>query len=101
MTKDAVSHGRDLERVYGPLTWDLYDQLDTSLEPRGPDWLRGLAAGFLPTAGVVLDAGCRDAAHLIQIVRDHPGITAVGVDPVPLHVRAAEDAVAAAGLADR
>ena len=101
VTKDAVVHAQNLERVYGPLTWNLYDQLDVSLAPRSPDWLRGLAAGLLPPNGHLLDAGCRNAAHLVQIVRDHPGITAVGVEPVPAHVRAAEDAVAAAHLSDR
>lgn len=90
-----------MERVYGPLTWNLYDQLDVSLQPRSPDWLRGLAAALLPAHGRLLDAGCRNAAHLVQIVRDHPGITAVGVEPVPIHVRAAEEAVAAAQLADK
>jgi len=101
VSKDAVIHGRDLERVYGPLTWNLYEQLDVSLEPRSPDWLRELAASLLPPDGRLLDAGCRNAAHLVQIVRDHPGITAVGVEPVPIHVRAAEEAVAAASLSDR
>ena len=101
MAKDAVVHSRDLERVYGPLTWNLYDQLDVSLEPRSPDWLRGLASGLLPPNGSMLDAGCRNAAHLVQIARDHPQITAVGVEPVPIHVQAAEQAVTDAGLSDR
>lgn len=101
VSKDAAVHAGDLERVYGPRTWTLYDQLDVSLQPRSPDWLRGLAAGLLPANGRLLDAGCRDAAHLVQLVRDHPGTTAVGVEPVPLHVQAAEEAVTAAHLADR
>jgi len=49
VSKDATIHGQDLERVYGPLTWNLYEQLDVSLEPRSPDWLRGLAAGVSTT----------------------------------------------------
>ncbi len=101
MIRDAEQHGRNLERVYGPLTWTLYEQLDVSSNPRSPEWLRGLAAGLLPPDGSVLDAGCRDAAHLVQLAHDHPEITAVGVEPVPIHVRAAEEAVAAAGLSDR
>jgi 2-polyprenyl-3-methyl-5-hydroxy-6-metoxy-1,4-benzoquinol methylase len=99
--RDAAEHGRNLERVYGPQTWTLYEQLDESLNPRGPDWLRGLAAGLLSPGASVLDAGCRDAAQLIQLARDHPTITGVGVEPVPLHVQAARDAVAGAGLSDR
>ena len=101
MGKDADVHRRDLQRVYGPQTWNLYDQLDVSLDPRSPDWLRGLASDLLPPAGRMLDAGCRDATHLIPIARDHPLVTAIGVEPVPLHVRAAEEAVTAAGLSDR
>src|SRR5438445_318246 len=33
---------RNLERLtreYGPTTWDVYEQLDRTLEPRGPDAL--------------------------------------------------------------
>ena len=50
--------------------------------------------------GVVLDAGCRDAAHLIRLVHDHDA-TGVGVDPVPIHIERARAAVSDAGLAER
>ena len=39
---------RNLERlrlVYGPATWSVYERLDSSLDPTGPDTLFDLAAG--------------------------------------------------------
>lgn len=89
-----------LTQVYGPTTWDLYERLDVSLDPAGPDQLHDLAADLLPTGGTVLDVGCRDAADLVRLVQAHDA-TGVGVEPVALHVERARAAVAAAGLTDR
>ncbi len=89
-----------LTRVYGPATWDVYERLDESLNPQGPDWLHELAGRYLQPGDVVLDAGCRDAEHLIRLVRANQ-ITGVGVDPVGIHIERARSAVDAAGLADR
>ena len=89
-----------LTRVYGPTTWDVYERLDVSLDPAGPDQLHDLATDLLPTGGTVLDVGCRDAADLIRLVQGGAA-TGVGVEPVALHVERARAAVAAAGLADR
>ena len=89
-----------LVRVYGPTTWDVYARLDVSLDPTGPDQLHEMAAELLPAGGTVLDVGCRDAAHLVRLVQAND-VTGVGVEPVPLHLERARDAVAAAGLADR
>ena len=86
-----------LNRIYGPSTWDVYSRLDESLNPTGPDLLYELAADYLRAGDVVLDAGCRDAAHLIRLVKAH-GVTGVGIDPVPIHIEHASGAVAAAGL---
>jgi SAM-dependent methyltransferase len=47
-----------------------------------------------------LDAGCRDAAHLIRLVQLYGG-TGVGVDPVEVHIERAKAAVEGAGVADR
>ena len=74
-----------LNRVYGPATWDVYERLDVSLNPNGPDRLHELASPYLHPADIVLDAGCRDAAHLIRIVQEHQ-VTGVGVDPVTIHI---------------
>jgi SAM-dependent methyltransferase len=46
---------------------------------------------------VVLDAGCRDGAHLIRLVRAH-AVVGAGIEPVAIHVERARAAVAAAGL---
>jgi cyclopropane fatty-acyl-phospholipid synthase-like methyltransferase len=91
------NHLEQLARVYGPVTWDVYAQLDRSLNPRGPDWLLHRAGEYLDPGSAVLDAGCRDAAHLVRLVRAHR-VTGVGIDPVSLHVERAQTAVEAAGL---
>lgn len=87
--------------IYGPTTWDVYSRLDESLGPRGPEMLYDLAAEHIAEDGTVLDAGCRDAAHLIELARRHPGITGIGIEPVALHVERALAAVQEARLGDR
>jgi 2-polyprenyl-3-methyl-5-hydroxy-6-metoxy-1,4-benzoquinol methylase len=94
------AHAQQLSRVYSPVTWDLYEQLDRSLEPRGPDWLLERAAVYLTPGARVLDAGCRDAEHLVRLVGGRD-VTAYGIDPVELHIQRARLAVEAAGLQDR
>jgi len=93
-------HLEQMSRVYSEETWSVYDLLDRSLEPRGPGSLHGLAAEYLRPEAVILDAGCRDAAHLIRLVQAHHA-TGVGVDPVEIHVARARAAVAAAELGAR
>jgi ubiquinone/menaquinone biosynthesis C-methylase UbiE len=94
------THLERMSRVYSEETWSVYDLLDRSLEPRGPDSLHDLAAEYLVPGAVILDAGCRDAADLIRLVRAHDA-TGVGVDPVEIHVARAHAAVAAAELGAR
>ena len=89
-----------LSRVYGVETWSVYDVLDESLAPSGPHSLHDLAGKYLKPGMRVLDAGCRDAAHLIRLIR-RCGVTGVGVDPVEVHVERANAAVDDAGVADR
>jgi SAM-dependent methyltransferase len=77
---------------------ELREALRRSLEPRGTTWLFELFAALGPRPGQLLvDVGCRDARHSIQLVRDH-GLRAVALDPLPLHVDLAGRAVAEAGL---
>lgn len=95
---------RNLDRmstIYGPTTWDVYERLDESLNPRGPDMLFDLAAEYIDEGVTVLDAGCRDGAHLIELARRHPTITMIGVEPVEIHVDRAIAAVREADLNDR
>ncbi|HMJ77707.1 MAG TPA: class I SAM-dependent methyltransferase [Iamia sp.] len=89
-----------LIRVYGPTTWDVYTRLDISLDPAGPDQLHEMAANLLPAGGAVLDVGCRDAADLVRLVQANEA-TGVGIEPVPLHLERAREALTAADLADR
>jgi ubiquinone/menaquinone biosynthesis C-methylase UbiE len=89
-----------LSRVYSDETWRVYDALDRSLEPRGPSSLYDVAGGYLNAGSKILDAGCRDAAHLIELVRRY-GATGVGIDPVEVHIERAKAAVEAAELKDR
>jgi ubiquinone/menaquinone biosynthesis C-methylase UbiE len=90
-------HLRAVSRVYGPETWDVYELLDRSLDPRGPEVMLALAAERLTPTSVVLDVGCRDASHLIQLVRS-TGARGVGIDPLGRFVDRAREAVAEAGL---
>lgn len=91
---DAVS------RVYGPETWDVYDLLDLSLDPRGPEAMLNLGAERLTERSRVLDVGCRDASHLVELVRA-TGATGVGLDPVSRLVEQARKRVSEAALSDR
>jgi SAM-dependent methyltransferase len=94
------THLEQMARVYSEETWSVYDLLDRSLEPRAPDSLHDLVAEYVVPGARILDAGCRDAADLIRLVRAHDA-TGVGVDPVEIHVERARAAVAAAELGAR
>lgn len=96
----ADGHLLAVSRVYGPETWDVYDLLDRSLNPRGLEVMLALATERLTAASVVLDVGCRDASHLIQLVRA-TSASGVGIDPLSRFVERAREAVAEAGLDGR
>jgi ubiquinone/menaquinone biosynthesis C-methylase UbiE len=86
--------------VYGDETWRVYDALDESLAPSGVDSLYDLAGAYLTPGSRVLDAGCRDATHLLHLI-ERFGVTGIGVDPVDMHVERARSAIESAGLVDR
>jgi ubiquinone/menaquinone biosynthesis C-methylase UbiE len=92
---------KKMSRVYSDETWSIYELLNQSLDPRGPDSLFDVADDYLTKESVVLDAGCRDAAHLIRLIQAHNGSSGVGVDPVKIHIERAKAAITAAGLNDR
>jgi SAM-dependent methyltransferase len=78
----------------------LKTELGRSLEPRGTTMLYDEFARLgVGTDSVVLDAGARDAAHAVELVR-RLGCRVIAVDPVALHGRARER-VAAAELQGR
>jgi ubiquinone/menaquinone biosynthesis C-methylase UbiE len=87
--------------VYGDETWRVYDLLDQSLAPAGPDSLYDLAGSYLAAGSRLLDAGCRDAAHLVRLLQLYPGTTGVGVDPVEVHIDRAKAAIERAGVEGR
>ena len=89
-----------LDRVYGEETWRVYAVLDESLSPRGPETLYDLAGSYLTAGSRVLDAGCRDAAHLIALVERYE-VTGAGIDAVAVHIERARAAIDAAGIAER
>ena len=60
-----TTHLEHLARVYSPPYYALYDALDRSLDPRGPDMLISVASAYLRPGDTILDIGCRDAAYLI------------------------------------
>lgn len=93
-------HNENPSRVYSRDMWDVYDVLDVPLDPRGPDMLHDIAARYLSPGARVLDAGCRDAEHLVRLVEDND-VTGVGIDPVAWHIERAEKVVADAGLDDK
>lgn len=95
---------RNLDRmatIYGPTTWDVYARLDESLDPRGPDMLYDLAAEHIAENATILDAGCRDATHLVELASRHSTITGIGIEPVAIHVDRERAAVKNAHLSDR
>lgn len=90
----------DMTEIYSESFWRLFEQLDTSLDPAGPEQLYEISDPYLGAGHRILDVGCRDARHLIELVRRYDA-TGVGVDPVPWHAQRAQAAVDQAGLKDR
>jgi ubiquinone/menaquinone biosynthesis C-methylase UbiE len=95
-----MANRTQLARVYGEETWRVYDVLDESIAPSGPDSLYDLAGKYLTVGSRLLDAGCRDAAHLIRLVQLYD-VTGVGIDPVEVHIERARAAIESAGVAGR
>jgi SAM-dependent methyltransferase len=93
-------HLRAVSRIYGPETWDVYELLDRTLDPRGPEFMLDLATDLVTHASVALDVGCRDASHLIDLVQA-TGASGVGIDPLDRFVERALTAVAEARLDSR
>jgi ubiquinone/menaquinone biosynthesis C-methylase UbiE len=100
MSELEREHLRAVSRVYGPETWEVYDRLDTSLDPRGPDGMLALGIERLAQGSRVLDVGCRNASHLIKLVQG-TGASGVGLDPLSRLIEQARQAVSEAGLVDR
>lgn len=80
---------------------ELEQRCKESLNPRGADMLYELFARFGPTAqSQVIDIGCRDAKYAIELANRF-GCRVLGIDPAPIHIERARQAIAEAGLAER
>lgn len=86
--------------IYAREYWELFAELDQALESSTPELLFTIADELVRPGAVILDAGCRDARHLIRLLNQHEA-TGIAVDPVKWHIDRAHDAVADAGLSDR
>jgi SAM-dependent methyltransferase len=75
-------------------------ELARSLDPRGLDGLyEEFAALGVGADHVVLDAGARDAAHSVRLVRRF-GCRVFAVDPIPVHVERARARISDEGLGE-
>lgn len=92
-----------VEELYGELWADdspLQEELERSLAPRSTSSLYDAFAALAPRADdVVVDVGCRDARHAIEL-HGRFGCRVVGVDPIPLHISRARKRIAEAGVGD-
>jgi ubiquinone/menaquinone biosynthesis C-methylase UbiE len=93
-------HLDQMARVYSSRHYALYEALDQTLNPRGPEMLFEVAGAHLHSQSSILDIGCRDASYLIRLVQAHD-CRGVGFDPVDWNVERARTAVAEAGLGER
>lgn len=100
MPADQRAHLDHLDRIYSDRHYGLYAELERSSNPIGPQSLHELAATLLTPDSRILDAGCRDAAHLVHLVRNNE-CQGVGVDPLRWHVERAGAAVTGNGLGSR
>lgn len=88
-----------LARVYGGAD-EVRERLSESTDPVGPDYLHEVAGSYLRAGDRLLDAGCRNAGHLVRLMKSND-VTAIGIDPLAVHIERAEAAVLAADLAER
>ena len=92
-------HLERLARVYGGPD-EVWERLSASTDPLGPEYLLEVAGSYLKPGDKLLDAGCRNAGHLVRLLKSNE-VTAVGIDPLAVHVERAEGEVLAADLSKR
>jgi ubiquinone/menaquinone biosynthesis C-methylase UbiE len=77
------------------------EELGRSLEPRSHDCLYELFGRCgIPSDGLVLDAGSRDAGHAVELAKRF-GCRCLAIDPVPRHQEWMSKSIAEAALGDR
>jgi ubiquinone/menaquinone biosynthesis C-methylase UbiE len=94
-----------VEELYGDYWAEdesgLEAELERSLEPRPIESLYdAFGALGVGEGDVVLDIGCRDAKHSVELVRRF-GCRVVAADPIPLHLEKARERITAEALEDR
>lgn len=99
---DERPYQATIEELYAEWTAGLDDHpvealLDESLHPRGPEMLFDIAAEFgVASSEVVLDAGCRDGRHVVELARRFACRT-IGVDLIAANLQRAERVLREAG----
>jgi SAM-dependent methyltransferase len=93
-----------VDELYGDFWADdesgLEAELERSLAPRPTESLYETFGALGVSAGdLVLDAGCRDAKHSVELVRRF-GSRVIAADPIPRHLDWARERVADEGLED-
>jgi ubiquinone/menaquinone biosynthesis C-methylase UbiE len=94
-----------VEELYGDFWAEdesgLEGELERSLDPRPVESLYDAFGELGVTDGdLVLDVGCRDAKHSVELVRRF-GCRVVAADVIPQHLEKARDRVAEEGVDDR
>lgn len=97
----AISVQQLYGEIWGAECPELEARLNTSLSPRSSRMLyERFGALGVSDSDTVLDAGCRDAHHAIELVKRF-GCHVVAIDPIPLHIANAKASVHSAGQDDR
>jgi len=87
--------------IWGTLNDDMEETLAVSLNPRPSTMLYEYLHEFaITTEQTMLDIGCRDARHAIEIVKRF-GCHVEAIDPIALHIERAKEKVATAALEER
>jgi ubiquinone/menaquinone biosynthesis C-methylase UbiE len=93
-----------VEELYGELWAEdeaFKAEVDRSLNPRPAESLYDTFSELGVSAGdQVLDVGCRDAKHSVELVRRF-GCRVIAADPIPRHVERALERVAEEGVKER
>jgi SAM-dependent methyltransferase len=82
----------DAYDTYPRIEDEFENDLDASLEPRGPSVLFDFVAGFgLAPGSAAVDVGCGEGSHAVSLT-ERFGFEVTGVDPVPRHIEVAREA---------
>lgn len=96
MSNASKAQNISIHDLYGDLGMSeakFYALLDKSLAPRGPDLLyEKLSSHDIQKDHLVLDIGCRDAAHAIRLAKKF-GVHVIAIDPLSYNIKKARKLV--------